>query len=116
MTHRLQQSYLGLLLIFIILQLAGQTSAGLSGKTAGLLNIFTLISYCCLILRAFVWLLILKKLPLTSAYPVTASIYILILPLSMIVFGESPGWSRFAGAALITSGIILTSVGAARNA
>ena len=98
------------LLSFLLLQLCGQTAAGFAGRMGGI-NLFTIISYFCLLSRGLVWILILKRLPLTVAYPFTGAIYLLILPLSIFLFGESPDWSRFAGAALIFAGIAVSSSG-----
>lgn len=103
-----------LLILFLLLQLGGQTAAGFAGKIGGI-NIYTLISYTCLTLRGLLWVLVLKRLPLTVAYPFTGAVYLLILPLSMLLFGESPEWSRFAGAALIFAGIGVSAVGAVKN-
>ncbi len=105
-----------LLVMFLLLQLGGQTAAGFSGRTGGFINIFTFISYCCLILRAFIWMLVLRRLSLSAAYPFTGAVYLLILPLSMLIFDEKPGWARFAGALLIFAGIIFTAAGASKNA
>jgi len=104
-----------LLVVFMLLQLGGQIAAGLSGSTGSIVNLFTVISYCCLLARGIVWVLVLKKLPLTVAYPFTGAVYLLILPLSVLVFGEQPGWSRFAGAALIFAGVAVTAAGMVRN-
>ena len=115
MINRLKSRPSILILLFLLLQLAGQTAAGFSGRSSGLINIYTVVSYICLILRAFIWLFILKLLPLTKAYPYTAAVYILILPLSILIFGESPDWSRYAGAGLIFIGIMLNAAGTAGN-
>ena len=103
-----------LLLIFLLLQLGGQTAAGFAGRAGGI-NLYTITSYACLFLRGLVWIMVLKRLPLTVAYPFTGAVYLLILPLSMIVFDETPGWSRFAGAALIFIGIIFSASGAVKS-
>lgn len=104
-----------LIIMFLLLQLGGQTAAGFSGRAGNFFNIFTLISYCALFFRALTWILILKTLPLSAAYPFTGLVYLLILPLSVFIFGESPDWSRFAGAVLIFTGIIFSAIGAAAN-
>ena len=104
-----------LIIMFLLLQLGGQTAAGFSARAEGFFNLFTLISYCALCLRGLLWILILKVLPLTTAYPLTGTVYFLILPLSVFIFGESPDWSRFAGAALIFAGIIFSAYGSAAD-
>lgn len=104
-----------LMILFLILQLGGQTAAGFSGREVGFFNLYTLLSYSALVLRAIIWMLILKNMPLTVAYPFTGMVYLLILPLSIFIFGENPHWSSFAGAALIFCGIVLTAFGAVKN-
>lgn len=104
-----------LLILFLLLQLGGQTAAGFAGNAGGNFNIFTLLSYCALLLRGFVWILVLKRMPLIAAYPFTGAVYILVLPLSILLFGETPHWSRFAGAFLIFAGIGVSALGAVKN-
>ncbi len=104
-----------LLILFVAIQLAGQLSSGLSGRASSLFNIFTLVTYGCLALRFFVWILILKRLPLITAYPFTGIIYILILPLSCFMYHKPVEPERAAGMVMIFAGIVLCSLGSRRN-
>ena len=57
----------------------------------------------------------LKKLPLTVAYPFSGTVFLLIIPLSAVIFNEPPDPARIAGALLIFSGIVFTAIGAVKN-
>jgi len=100
-----------LLLFFLVLQLGGQLAAGFAGTAGGLLNPFTVISYSCLICRGLLWVVILKRVELVSAYPFTGLVYLLILPLSAFAFGDEISWEKGAGAALIFIGILFAAAG-----
>ena len=100
-----------LICLFIIIQLCGQISAALSGRTAGIINIYTAASYICLFSRSLIWILLLKQLSLITVYPLTAVIYVLILPVSVFLFNEAVRPADYAGAFLIFSGIILAAAG-----
>ncbi len=104
-----------LILFSMMLQLVGQIASGFAGREGSIFNYFTFIGYSCLVLRAFVWILVLKAMPLTVAYPSTGAIYLMILPLSVIFFGENPGWGRYGGSTLIFLGIIVSSLGSIRS-
>jgi drug/metabolite transporter (DMT)-like permease len=95
-----------------MLQVGGQVAAGFSGLRDSFLNPFTIISYGCLVSRGLIWVIILKRINLTTAYPFTGLVYLLILPLSAFIFGDNISWQKAAGAVLIFGGIIFTSIGA----
>ena len=103
-----------LLSAFLVLQLGGQIAAGFAGRQAYFLNHFTVISYFCLTARGFIWLLILRRMSLTAAYPFTGMIYVLILPVSAFVFGDSISVVRVVGAVLIFAGVMLTAAGTSK--
>ncbi len=99
------------MLLFLALQLGGQLSAGRAGAEDGFINLFTAISYICLLSRGLIWILILKRMKLVAAYPLTGMVYLLILPLSAYFFGDEISWEKAAGAALIFTGIVFTAAG-----
>jgi drug/metabolite transporter (DMT)-like permease len=96
---------------FLFLQLLGQISAGFAGEAVSIINPFTVISYFCLISRGVLWVLILKRVNLLAAYPFTGIIYLLILPISYLVFDESITRWQIWGAAMIFIGIMLNAAG-----
>jgi multidrug transporter EmrE-like cation transporter len=54
---------------------------------------------------ALFWMLALKKMPLSTAYPFTASGFVLILAFSILFLGESLTAAKITGTLLIVSGI-----------
>lgn len=62
-------------------------------------------------LSALFWLVALSRLPLSTAYPMVSSSYVLVLLFSTLVLGERPGAVVWGGALLIVSGIALVGIG-----
>ena len=60
---------------------------------------------------ALFWLVALSRLPLSTAYPMVSTSYVLILGFSSFVLGERPGPVVWAGALLITAGVALVGIG-----
>lgn len=60
---------------------------------------------------SILWLVVLSRVPLSTAYPVVSLSYLLILGVSTVVLGERPGALIWAGAALVSSGIALIGLG-----
>jgi drug/metabolite transporter (DMT)-like permease len=65
---------------------------------------------CCLYgLVTIVWVLLLKEMDLSRAYPILAACYVLVPAMSVILLGERVGLSYVIGVLLIVSGIFLTA-------
>ena len=62
-------------------------------------------------LSAVFWLVALSRVPLSTAYPVVALSYVLILGFSVLVLHERPSPVVWVGALLIMVGIALIGVG-----
>ena len=113
--------YLPWPVIFIplIIMLAGQIFAKLSGNLIGtggsILNIYSLISYFCLISRGFLWIFIVRRMRLVFAYPVMSLNYILVLLVSYFVFHEEIVSANLIGAGLISLGVVLIGYGERYN-
>lgn len=58
------------------------------------------------------WILIVRDIPLTRAYPFVALSFALTPVLAVLIFRERVGLSYVAGAALIILGVVLTQRGA----
>ena len=56
------------------------------------------------------WIYVLKHLPLSLAYPVTALSYVIVPVISVFVLKEHVGWTTIAGTVLILAGISLISL------
>jgi multidrug transporter EmrE-like cation transporter len=57
------------------------------------------------------WLGCLRSLPLSAAYPWTASIYVLTPLASTFLFNEILGYRYFIGIAILVAGIVLSAGG-----
>jgi drug/metabolite transporter (DMT)-like permease len=58
-------------------------------------------------LSSLFWLLTLRKLPLSTAYPMVSLGYILVMALSCYLFQESLSLQKWFGAAFISLGVLL---------
>ena len=58
----------------------------------------------------FLWLWLLQKIPLTTAYPFAALAFVLVPLGGWLFFNESVNLKYMGGVALILSGVILTSL------
>ena len=54
------------------------------------------------------WVLLLREIDLSRAYPILAGTYVLVPIASMLLLGEKLEWSYGLGVALIIVGIVLT--------
>lgn len=57
------------------------------------------------------WLVVLSRVPLSTAYPFVALSYLIILTFSTWVLHERPPLLTWAGAGLIVTGIVLVGAG-----
>ncbi len=105
-------SGLPILLTYLVLIAAGQICARQGAIISdasgyGRYNIFHILSYLFLVARGPLWLFVLKKYELSTAFPVLSTSYILILAASALLFGEAVTIGKGAGAALISAGVML---------
>jgi multidrug transporter EmrE-like cation transporter len=107
--------YLPALLLPLLLLTAGQLSAALSGRaiSAGstLINPFSLLTYLFFALRGFSWILVVRHLKLSLAYPVMSLAYCLVPPAAVLLLGESLDAGKAAGMVLVTAGVLLVGSG-----
>ncbi len=110
---------LPVLIVPLSIMLTGQIFAKMSGDCIGsggsFINIYSLISYICLISRGFVWIFIIRKMRLVYAYPLMSINYILVLFVSRIFFNERIISSNLIGAGLISLGVVLIGFGEKYN-
>ncbi|HQQ62152.1 MAG TPA: EamA family transporter [Pseudomonadales bacterium] len=59
-------------------------------------------------LTIVVWVFVLRILPLSLAYPLTALSYVIVPVLSYLFLQEKISWQTAVGAALIIAGVIVT--------
>lgn len=107
--------YYLLVLIPIVLlslgQLLSKQGALTIEKTGQLVNVYLVAGYCLLLLRGFIWILILKKVSISLAYPMMSLTYVIILVFSYLIFNETITTYNIIGTALIITGIITLSLG-----
>ncbi len=61
-------------------------------------------------ISAFLWIIVVSKFELSFAYPVVmSSSFVLVVLFSSLLFGENISISRWAGIAVLCSGIFLVS-------
>jgi len=70
-----------------------------------------LIGLFCYVISAAIWLVVLSAVDLSFAYPFIGLTYVLILVVSKFVLKEDVNPIRWAGAAIITVGVIVISRG-----
>lgn len=79
--------------------------------TAQLLKYFTnipiLSGFLLYALSAVVWIFALSRVPLSIAYPMVASSYVLVVFLSWLIFHEPVSVMRILGLAIIVAGVMI---------
>ncbi len=118
-TAVMRNSHLSLLIPLLLLT-AGQLSAALSGRAiaagASSFNWYTAATYLFFILRGFTWILIIRHVRLSFAYPVMSLGYCLVPPAAVLLLGESLEWSTLAGMVLISAGVAVIGSGEGERA
>lgn len=71
--------------------------------------LFSGLGYCMLILRGGLWIIVLKKMPLSIAYPIMSIAYVIIPILSYFVFGERLSPLKIFACLVILIGVIITA-------
>ena len=76
-----------------------------------MLTMFTtpliLAGFTSFFISSVLWIVALRSVPLSMAYPMVALSYVIIFAGSYYLFGEAVGWRHWVGAGLIISGILL---------
>ncbi|HET9763742.1 MAG TPA: EamA family transporter [Casimicrobiaceae bacterium] len=65
----------------------------------------------CLAAVYGVWMMILRRMPLATAFPITASTYVVVVVAAHILYGETIAPIQYAGIALIVVGVALLRPG-----
>ena len=88
----------------IALKSAAEKSATI---TAQFLNPLTIIGLAIYIMAALCYILALKRIPVSIAFPSVAASYAVVAVLAHILWNEPLGWPQLAGIALIGIGVLL---------
>ncbi|TAK39187.1 MAG: hypothetical protein EPO30_06715 [Lysobacteraceae bacterium] len=94
--------------------LAGAVPPGLAGKAGFLLhtlaNPWVLSGLAAAFAASLCWMLALSKLPLSVAYPFTATSFLLIFAFSALILGEHVSLAKLAGTLLIVAGVTVMAL------
>ncbi len=91
---------------------AGQSSGGMLGlAVAGLRSPWLWAGVLLLVLHLGLYLAVLTEADLSFALPLTAASYPLSALLAKFVLHEDVGFTRWAGTALITLGVVIVAIG-----
>jgi len=94
----------------LLYKLAGEYSLSHAGLVAGwLLNPYLIGAFALLAVAMLLWLLTLKRMPLSRAYPWTAAIYVLTPLCSTLLFHDPLSLRYAAGMGCIVAGIAITA-------
>jgi len=96
----------------ILLGIAGQITLKLGAEgsataVAQFLNPLTIIGLAVYAVAAPCYVLALKRIPVSIAFPSVAASYAIIAVLVHMLWDEPLGWSQMAGIALIGGGLLL---------
>jgi multidrug transporter EmrE-like cation transporter len=71
------------------------------------LNPLTIVGLAVYLFAALCYILALKKIPVSIAFPSVAASYAIVAVLAHILWDEPLGWPQMAGIVLIGSGVLL---------
>ncbi len=93
-------------------EITGIGAGDLVGLVGGVLTTWkALLGLVCFVASSLFWLVVLSRVPLSTAYPFVALSYLIILGFSTMVLHERPPLVTWGGAALIMSGIVMIGFG-----
>jgi small multidrug resistance pump len=78
-----------------------------SGMMAQFLNPFTILGFGTYTVAAIFYIIAIKKIPLSLAFPSVSASYIVVAVLGHLIWGEPLGLPQLAGIALIAGGLVL---------
>lgn len=103
----------------LAIETLGQVSLKLAGRISGAFELdptsihaalstpWLWVGLACYLGAFAVWMGILEKSALSSAFPITAITFVTVLLASWAVLGEPMGWEKLLGSAIIVAGILL---------
>jgi multidrug transporter EmrE-like cation transporter len=104
--------YYSSLVAAILLGIAGQialksAAEGSATVTAQFLNPLTIVGLAVYIVAALCYILALKKIPVSIAFPSVAASYAVVAVLAHVLWNEPLGRPQLAGIVLIGGGVLL---------
>ena len=88
----------------ILLKTGAERSADMVGQFR---DPFTIVGFAVYAFAAILYIIAIKKIPISIAFPSVAASYIAVAVIAHLLWGEPLGWPQFAGILLIGSGILL---------
>jgi len=88
----------------ILLKAGAERTAGV---VAQFLDPFTILGFATYTIAAVFYIIAIKKIPLSQAFPSVSASYVIVAVLGHLLWGEPLGVPQFAGIALIAGGILL---------
>ncbi len=102
------------LLLNVFGQIAARLGAG-DFVTSWQINLWIFVSYCCLVLRGFLWALSLREIPLSFAYPMFSVNFLLVLGAAALIFDERITLGNILGSCCIMLGLGCIALGEKRR-
>ena len=65
------------------------------------------VGLACYLGQFAIWMKILERSSLSSAFPTSAIVFVAVMIASWVVFGDPMGWEKILGSAIIVAGILL---------
>jgi multidrug transporter EmrE-like cation transporter len=96
----------------IVLGVAGQIALKMGAEgtqtiTLQFLHPATIVGFAIYVAAAVLYMIAIKKIPLSLAYPSVSVSYVVVGIVAHIMWNEPFGWPQLAGIALIGGGIVL---------
>ncbi|MBX9748518.1 MAG: EamA family transporter [Roseococcus sp.] len=90
----------------VLLKAGAETMSGVSFITQ-MLRWQTMLGLCFYGLGALLYIMALRRIPMSVALPCTAASYVVIAAIGWYFFGETLGVQKMAAIALIAAGVVL---------
>src|SRR6266851_3461163 len=75
--------------------------------TAQFLNPLTMVGFALYVAAAIFYILALRKIPVSTAFPSVAASYAVVAALAHFLWNEPLGWAQIVGIVLISGGVLL---------
>ena len=101
-------SLISAILIGVVGQIALKFGAiGSSTVVTQFTNPLTIVGFAIYVLAAFLYIVALKKIPVSVAFPSVAASYAAVAIIAHLLWNEPFGWPQLGGLVLIGGGILL---------
>jgi drug/metabolite transporter (DMT)-like permease len=93
----------------ILFKLAARAATGGAGFPWDFLNAYFFVALAVYGAATFLWVWLLKTLPLNVAYPFVGLAFVIVPVLGALLLNEPLDWRHLAGGALIAAGVAVAS-------